>query len=422
MRVIFWVIIVIILVLFLLIKMKTKRQRIAVLIGLTASILSFFAFLALIFSAQRAILWSLLLVFYVSLIVFLILWNTIKTKTVYLVLTVPAVCVLAAITIICYHNYINKIPAISEESNLYRYKLSAENNMLAKLDEESNLKLIDNLPVLDGATALYPVYASFAQAVYPKNEYATSDVQTDYPENVYKTTKGLVLCTTTAGAYDNLLKGEADIIFCAAPSDSQMKQFFDNGINLKLVPIGREAFVFFVNKKSTTDNLTIKNIQDIYSGKINNWKKLNGANQKIMAFQRPENSGSQTMLKKVMANIPIMQPRRENVSGGMGDIINQVAVYRNFSNAIGYSFLFYSTEMVKNDQIKLLSIEGIYPSRETIQNGSYPFSDNFYAIFIDNDNKNENIELFIEWMLSDQGQLLISKTGYIPIRIGEKYE
>jgi len=76
--------------------------------------------------------------------------------------------------------------------------------------------------------------------------------------------------------------------------------------------------------------------------------------------------------------------------------------------------------MVKNEQIKLLSIEGIYPSRETIQNGSYPFSDNFYAIFIDNDNKNENIELFIEWMLSDQGQLLISKTGYIPIKI-EQY-
>jgi phosphate transport system substrate-binding protein len=117
-----------------------------------------------------------------------------------------------------------------------------------------------------------------------------------------------------------------------------------------------------------------------------------------------------------MDNIPVMQPRRENVSGGMGDIINQVAVYRNFSNAIGYSFLFYSTEMVKNDQIKLLSIDGIYPSRETIQDGSYPFSDSFYAIFIDTDDKNENIEVFIEWMLSGQGQILVSKTGYIPIK------
>jgi phosphate transport system substrate-binding protein len=251
----------------------------------------------------------------VSLIVFLIFWNKTKSKTVYLILAVPGICVFTAIAVIWYNNYINKIPTVSEESSLYRYKLSTENNMLAKLDEKSNLILNDNLPVLDGATALYPVYASFAQAVYPGNEP--------------------VLCTTTGGAYDNLLKGEADIIFCAAPSDSQRKQLNENGINLRLIPIGREAFVFFVNKDNTINNLSIKNIQDIYSGKVKNWKELNGVNQRIRAFQRPENSGSQTMLEKVMGNIPGMEPRRENVSSGMGDIINKVAVYRNFSNAIG---------------------------------------------------------------------------------------
>jgi phosphate transport system substrate-binding protein len=73
--------------------------------------------------------------------------------------------------------------------------------------------------------------------------------------------------------------------------------------------------------------------------------------------------------------------------------------------------------MVKNDQIKLLSIEGIYPSMETIQDGSYPFSDSFYAIYNDTADKNENIESFIEWMLSSQGQELVSKIGYIPINL-----
>ena len=138
--------------------------------------------------------------------------------------------------------------------------------------------------------------------------------------------------------------------------------------------------------------------------------------QSIRVFQRPENSGSQTMLEKIMGNIPIMEPRREDISEGMGRIINQVAVYKNFSNSIGYSFLFYSTEMVKNDRIKLLSIDGIYPSRETIQDGSYPFSNSFYAIYVDTADKNENIEAFIEWILSDQGQYLIEKTGYTPIK------
>jgi phosphate transport system substrate-binding protein len=383
---------------------KTKRRIVSAFIGLAASVISFFAFIILNFSNHRAILWLLLLVFYVSLLVFLISWNIINTKTVYLILTVPFICILTAITIIGYHSYINEIPTINEESYLYKYRPFDEDGILAKLDKESDLgfSLFDNLPVLDGATALYPVYASFAQAVYPRDYY-------------HRGIDRLVLCSRTPGAYENLLEGKADIIFCMAPSDEQKKQFSDNGKSLKLVPIGREAFVFFVNKKNIIDNVTIENIQGIYSGKITNWKELNGGRQNIRAFQRSENSGSQTMLEKIMGDIPIMEPRKEDISTGMGGIINQVAVYRNFSNAIGYSFLFYSMEMVKNDQIKLLSVEGVYPSRKTIQNGTYPFSDSFYAIYVDTEDKNENIDVFIEWILSSQGQDLIEKTGYTPI-------
>jgi phosphate transport system substrate-binding protein len=385
---------------FVLIKLKTIRQRISVIIGLLALVLSFFIFIITAFFAERAILWTLLVIFFVSIIVFLVFWNIIKTKKVYLILSVPVICILTAIAVILYQNKIDEIPTISEPTDQYRMMSFVK---LTNLDEEPNLKLIDNLPVLDGATALYPVYASFVNAVYPK------------PKSEDHTLREFAKCNTTIGAYENLLEGKVDIIFCAAPSNSQMKQFDDNGIKIKLIPIGREAFVFFVNKENIVDNLTVENIQGIYSGKIKNWKKLNGANQRIKAFQRPENSGSQTMLIKIMNNTPLMKPRRENVSRGMGDIINQVADYRNFSNAIGYSFLFYSTEMVKNDQIKLLSIEGIYPSKETIQNGTYPFSADFYAIY-NTDNKNKNVEPFIEWILSEQGQKLISKTGYIPIK------
>ena len=59
---------------------------------------------------------------------------------------------------------------------------------------------------------------------------------------------------------------------------------------------------------------------------------------------------------------------------------------------------------------------GIYPSKETIQDDSYPFSGSFYAIYTDAGAKNENIKPFIEWILSQQGQELIHKTGYVPIK------
>jgi len=398
--------VVLTLILLLWIKLKNKRVVIAITIGLVAGVLSFFAFilLELFFSAQSSILSSLILAFYVSLVAFLVLWNIIKTKKVYLLLLVPVICILTATGVIWHTLYVLDLPTVSEEDYEYRYRPFSETGKAAKLDGETDLRftLYDNLPVLDGATALYPVYASFAQAVYPKNDYMETD--------------RLILCSRTPRAYENLLERKADLIFCAAPSDAQKEQFGHRGLNLKLVPIGREAFVFFVNKKNIVDNVTIENIQGIYSGKITNWKELNGANQRIRAFQRPENSGSQTMLVKIMGNIPIMEARREDISEGMGGMINRVAVYKNFPNAIGYSFLFYSTEMVKNDQIKLLSVNGVHPSRETIKKGTYPFSDSFYAIYIDDENKNVNIEFFIEWILSEQGQYLIQETGYTPIR------
>jgi phosphate transport system substrate-binding protein len=335
-------------------------------------------------------------------VIFLVLWNTKKTKRVFYILLVPALCVAAAVVVMQYNFAVRKIPTVSEVTDhVYRYDPFRENNPFAKLDADSTLTITENLPVLDGATALYPVYASFVQAVYSEREFLARE--------------DLVLCSQTPEAYKNLLNGSVDIIFCAEPSRAQVKQFSDNNIKLKMVPIGKEAFVFFVNKENPVNNMSVEAIKGIYSGEIKNWKELNGSNRQIRAFQRPENSGSQTMLEKIMGNRIIQKSPRENVASGMGDIINQVAVYRNFSNAIGYSFLFYATEMVKNNNIKLLSIDGIYPSAETIQNNSYPFSDNFYAIYRDAGAKNENIEPFVEWILSEQGQELIAKTGYIPI-------
>ncbi|MCL2793643.1 MAG: hypothetical protein FWD87_11215 [Spirochaetaceae bacterium] len=70
--------------------------------------------------------------------------------------------------------------------------------------------------------------------------------------------------------------------------------------------------------------------------------------------------------------------------------------------------------MVQNDSIKLLSINGISPSIETIQSGDYPFTDYFYAVTTNTEN--ENVNKFIEWILSEQGQYLVEKTGYFPLR------
>jgi phosphate transport system substrate-binding protein len=295
----------------------------------------------------------------------------------------------------------NEPVKIVQDVNIYDY-IPFSGSKVVSIN--SNFKMFENLPKLDGATALYPVYASFAQAVYPLADYTS-----------YWHTENIVKCTQTSGAYENLINGNVDIIFCAEPSKEQIAKAAEKGIKFNMIPIGIDAFVFFVNKSNPINNITSEQIQAIYSGETTNWLSIAGFDESIIAYQRPKNSGSQTILELViMANNSVIEPLKENVVGGMGGIIEQVAVYKNYSNAIGYSFLYFTTEMVQNDQIKLLSIDGIYPSKETIRTGEYPYAGPFYAIT--RGNETENMNKLIEWILSEQGQYLVEKTGYIPIK------
>ena len=108
-----------------------------------------------------------------------------------------------------------------------------------------------------------------------------------------------------------------------------------------------------------------------------------------------------------------MTPPEEDVIDGMGGIIKQTADYKNFKNAIGYSFRFYSTEMVQNDQIKLLSVNGVYPSRENIENGSYPLASYFYAVT--RSDADGNVQKLLDWITGEQGQKIIELVGYTPL-------
>ena len=314
--------------------------------------------------------------------------------------------------------YNDSIPVMEDRDSLiYQYEPFAANTKAVYLDGESTLKFDTPTIDMDGATALYPIYSAFVQAVYPEGKYDIYDFKYN-EEDGY----GQVTCTGTIDAYQRLIDGKTDIIFCAAPSKDQLAAAERAGVRLHLTPIGKEAFVFFVNSENPVAGLTVEEIQGIYTGEIKNWKELGGKNQKIRPYQRAENSGSQSALLRLMEGLPLMEPEKEDRIAGMGGIITQVASYRNHKNAIGFSFRFYSTEMVENDQIRLLALNGVLPTRETIRSGEYPISSNFFAITAAPigepapEETNEDLRVFIDWILSDQGQEIIEKTGYVGVK------
>lgn len=295
-----------------------------------------------------------------------------------------------------YHAWENRFDRISTEVDLEQYRpFSSEK--VATLDTPSILHMTEPLPVMDGATALYPIYSAFAQAIYPQDSYSPYDSK--------------VLCATTPYAYENLLNKTSDIIFVGGPSEKQKKMFSDAREEMVYTPIGKEGFVFFVNKDNPVTSLTSEQVKDIYSGKITNWKEVGGKDSEIRAFQRPEGSGSQSAMLRFMGNTPLKEPIKEDAPEGMGGIISQTADYQNRENAIGYSFRFYASEMATNDKIRLLEIDGVAPTEENIRNGSYP-SNNFYAITLKS-NTNEKVKQILKWIVSDQGKELVEKTGYV---------
>ena len=305
-----------------------------------------------------------------------------------------------------YDQYIKDI-TMPDHFNYITYAPFIADSLVKTLNEPATLHFddINSAPRMDGALALYPVYAAFAQATYPESmrEMDTYDITQT------------VSCRNTPGAYISIVDGESDIIFVAGPSEEQEKYAEENGVKLIYTPIGREGFVFFVHPDNPIEGLTIDEIRSVYAGKTTEWEQLGIEHLgHILAYQRNEGSGSQTALERfVMKDTPLMPAQKETQVGGMGGMVEIVSAYKNHRNAIGFSFRFYSTALMKNFNVKLLSINGIAPTIENIENGTYPLASSFYAVT--RSDANENTRALLEWIVSPQGQKLVEKTGYSPI-------
>lgn len=271
------------------------------------------------------------------------------------------------------------------------------------------------LPRLDGATALFPVYAAFAQAVYPEETRYMSTFDTASPSwaRPLHPKNGEIVCSKTDRAYERLIAGGTDIIFCAEPSDEELLMAAARGVEMVLTPIGYEAFVFIVPKDSPAEGLTADEIRGVYSGEITTWEQLGvPGNGEIIAYQRPENSGSQTALENIMGDTELMDAPGYVVDD-MVRIVQNVE-YRNLPGALGYSFRFFVSGMLKSD-VKLLAIDGVAPTIENIENGSYPFISTIYAVTLKG-NTNPNTRILLNWLTGDTAQKLLAESGYVGLR------
>lgn len=307
------------------------------------------------------------------------------------------------------------------------YMVYSEPSRLVQLEAPASL-LIEkeaDMPKLDGAEACYPLYAAAAKAVYQN----IADIEKRYLEQdeTSRYTNGkIVRFTNTVRAFEGLLHDlnadgdyDVDLFFGARPSAKQMEMAKNLKIPLSVTPIGREAFVFFVEPDNPVTGLSSEEIRKIYHGDITNWSELGGKTQEIRPFQRPENSGSQAMMEYFMGDVPLKEPLSYEYINSMLGVLQKVAEYANEGGAMGYSFRYFVEDLNQENNVRLLAVDGVLPTIENIKNGTYPLTVDLCVVSRAEDSR-PNVQKMIDFMLSEEGQEIIEKTGYGPL--GESLE
>ena len=262
----------------------------------------------------------------------------------------------------------------------------------------------DEFPVTDGSTACIPLIAQImADTTGMELEAAQSAVTTN----------------TTAWAWRNLgLYGDTEngtrlIIAYEAP-ESVKEELKTDGAPLDQKAIGRDALVFIVNDDNPMQSLSQQQIKDIYAGKITNWKDVGGADSPIVAFQRGEDSGSQTLFQKLLIQGgELMEAPTELAPTEMGGLVDRIAEFNHSANAIGFSVYYYIDQMYSKPGLRLLAVDGVLPTNESIADQSYPLCNAFYAAVRQDSAEGTPERKVYDWLSTDAGRACIVKSGYV---------
>jgi len=280
---------------------------------------------------------------------------------------------------------------------------------------------LENYPRVDGSTSTEPLNALIAcKLLGISYEWAYSDTRSWGIEPILqKKNTGIfqnrIKSSQTHESFINLIDKKTSLILSARTMSPDEKNYAKAaGVTLIETPIALDAFVFVINPDNPVESLTIEQIEDIYTGKITNWKEVGGNDSEINPYVRNANSGSQeTMESLVMKDLPIMEfpIAQERVVHSMVGVID--VLIRDI-NSICYTFFYYKEQILRDLLTKTIAIEGIYPNKNTIFHISYPYVSEVYAVIRSDLDESSMAYQVYEWLQTAEGKYVINESGYLP--------
>jgi phosphate transport system substrate-binding protein len=234
-----------------------------------------------------------------------------------------------------------------------------------------------------------------------------------FAEEYMKANPGVVVQVNGGGSGTGiaaLINGTVDLAQSSRPmKDNEIQDVRQKRKSeVKETPVALDALSVFVHSANSTSELTIEQLAGIYTGKITNWNQVGGKSARIVLYGRENSSGTYEYFKEHVLNKADFAPRVQTLQGTAA-VINAVA---RDANAIGYGGIAYAKD-VKAVGVKDGARPAVMPSEATVMDGTYPISRKLY--FYSVESNNPEIERFISWATSPEGQAVVKNVGYFPL-------
>ena len=264
------------------------------------------------------------------------------------------------------------------------------------------------MPIIDGSTSTYP----FTEEVY-RALFVNATTHPQYPRKHSK----------SHASYERLINGEVDMLFASVyPASDILALAEEKGVELELVPIAYDAMIFFTNPENSVDGLTKEQISEIYvNNSYETWEDLGGTDAKLYPYCRNNDSGSHAQMEKHFLNGNEIHPAiyAETISESMSNVLTDVmsVPYRDENGfGLGYSIYYYFNNMDlfydTKTRLKLLAIDGVYPTDETIADGTYPLANNTYVVLRKDTPQDHPARKMAAFMLTEAGQECVKLAGF----------
>lgn len=176
--------------------------------------------------------------------------------------------------------------------------------------------------------------------------------------------------------------------------------------DLQETVVAIDGIGIIVHPDNPVTDLTIEQIGKIYSGEIANWKEIGGSDAPIVCIGREAASGTRDGFEEVTGTKDQCKYSQELTS--TGDVVQTVS---GNPNAIGYASVASA-----NDTVKMVSVEGVSPTTETIQDGEYKVQRNFVLVTKKDTALSKAAKEFFDFATSPQADSLITEAGAVPVK------